>query len=74
MLTENYLTHISLSQSASSSMQLDTDNTMDSTKMKDVVEEILVTEGYADERAAKMAINDFLALLAAFNARGIHFT
>eukprot|EP01039_Chlorochromonas_danica_P005529 gene5529-6088_t len=42
--------------------------------MKELIESILIAEGYAEQRAAKMDINDFLALLAAFNAKGIHFT
>jgi 18S rRNA (adenine1779-N6/adenine1780-N6)-dimethyltransferase len=42
--------------------------------MKLLIEEVLTKEGYSDQRAAKMDINDFLCLLAAFNARGIHFT
>ena len=42
--------------------------------MKSVVEEVLTTEGYLETRAAKMDINDFLCLLSAFNAKGIHFT
>jgi 18S rRNA (adenine1779-N6/adenine1780-N6)-dimethyltransferase len=42
--------------------------------MKALVEEVLTTAGYAETRAARMDINDFLCLLAAFNAKGIHFT
>mmetsp|Transcript_120365 Transcript_120365/g.236575 ORF Transcript_120365/g.236575 Transcript_120365/m.236575 type:complete len:319 (+) Transcript_120365:16-972(+) len=42
--------------------------------MKLMVEEVLTTTGYSDQRAAKMDLNDFLCLLAAFNERGIHFT
>lgn len=42
--------------------------------MKEVVEQVLTETNYSDSRAAKMDINDFLALLAAFNARGIHFS
>ncbi len=41
--------------------------------MKSIVEEVLGAEGYADKRAAQMEINDFMCLLAAFNARGVHF-
>jgi 18S rRNA (adenine1779-N6/adenine1780-N6)-dimethyltransferase len=36
--------------------------------------EVLNSTGYSDQRAAKMDLNDFLCLLAAFNAKGIHFT
>ena len=42
--------------------------------MKDIVEEVLTATGYSDQRAAKMDVNDFLHLLSAFNARGIHFS
>jgi 18S rRNA (adenine1779-N6/adenine1780-N6)-dimethyltransferase len=41
--------------------------------MKELIEDVLTTEGYSDKRAAKMGINDFLCLLSAFNAKGIHF-
>jgi 18S rRNA (adenine1779-N6/adenine1780-N6)-dimethyltransferase len=43
-------------------------------EMKPLVEEVLNSTGYSDQRAAKMDLNDFLCLLAAFNAKGIHFT
>ena len=43
-------------------------------EIKSVVENVLTQSGYADKRAAKMDINDFLALLSAFNAQGIHFS
>ena len=42
--------------------------------MKELVEEVLSSTGYSDQRAAKMDINDFLHLLSAFNAKGIHFS
>jgi len=42
--------------------------------MKGLVEEVLNSTGYSDQRAAKMDINDFLHLLSAFNAKGIHFS
>jgi 18S rRNA (adenine1779-N6/adenine1780-N6)-dimethyltransferase len=42
--------------------------------MKSIVEDVLNTTGYSTQRAAKMDINDFLCLLAAFNEKGIHFT
>lgn len=43
-------------------------------RMKQLVESILVETDFSDKRAARMDIDDFLCLLAAFNARGIHFT
>jgi 18S rRNA (adenine1779-N6/adenine1780-N6)-dimethyltransferase len=42
--------------------------------MKDIVEEVLTTEEFSDKRAARMDQDDFLRLLAAFNAKGIHFS
>jgi len=64
MLEENYKTFKALN-----------DGPMDQIEdMKEVVEQVLAAEGYAEQRAAKMDINDFLCLLAAFNAKGIHFT
>ena len=41
--------------------------------VKKLVEEVLDTEGYSDKRAARLGKEDFLCLLAAFNAKGIHF-
>lgn len=35
--------------------------------------EVLDKGGFAEKRAAKMTQDEFLALLAAFNAAGIHF-
>lgn len=41
--------------------------------MKSLVEQVLTEEGYSDRRAAQMDIDDFIRLLAAFNAKGVHF-
>jgi 18S rRNA (adenine1779-N6/adenine1780-N6)-dimethyltransferase len=38
-----------------------------------VVERVLTETGMSDARAAKLSIDDFLRLLAAFNAAGVHF-
>ena len=40
---------------------------------KPLVEEVLTATGYADKRASKLTIDDYLALLAAFTQRGLHF-
>ena len=40
---------------------------------KPVVEDVLTVSGYGGKRSSKLSIDDFLALLAAFNARGLHF-
>ena len=41
---------------------------------KEQVLEVLTAHSFAERRAAKMGQDDFLALLAAFNAAGIHFS
>lgn len=43
-------------------------------QIKELVESILIETDFSDKRAARMDIDDFLCLLAAFNAKGIHFT
>jgi 18S rRNA (adenine1779-N6/adenine1780-N6)-dimethyltransferase len=43
-------------------------------QIKELVESILIETEFSDKRAARMDIDDFLCLLAAFNAKGIHFT
>ena len=40
---------------------------------KPLVEEVLTATGYSDKRASKLTIDDYLALLAAFNGKGLHF-
>lgn len=80
LLEENYQTHLSLNQGQPSGGAMDTDTAPTPlvlepvTDMKATVEQVLESEGFAEQRAARMDINDFLALLAAFNAKGIHFT
>jgi len=41
--------------------------------MKAAVEKILEDTGFRERRAAKVSIDEFLELLTAFNAAGIHF-
>lgn len=65
VLEENYKTHLSINN-------LPTPEPFPN--MKDLVESVLNETGYSEQRAARMDINDFLCLLAAFNAKGIHFT
>jgi len=87
---QNYKTYLSLhntnnnscSSSKRTSKSANTSNNNSSSTMivdevidmKSIVEEVLNTTGYSTQRAAKMDINDFLCLLAAFNEKGIHFT
>lgn len=65
VLEENFRTHLSLQNIPLPEPFPD---------MKLLVEDVLNSTGYADQRAAKMDLNDFLCLLAAFNAKGIHFS
>ena len=39
-----------------------------------MVEEVVAEERFDGKRPAKMDQDDFLALLVAFNAKGLHFT
>lgn len=64
VLEDNIKTHLSLNNLAEKVPE----------NMKKLVEEVLLSTGYSDQRASKMDLNDFLCLLAAFNAQGIHFT
>lgn len=65
LLEENYRTHLALNNLSIPEPFPD---------MKLLVEAVLTETGYSEQRAARMDINDFLCLLAAFNAKGIHFT
>jgi 18S rRNA (adenine1779-N6/adenine1780-N6)-dimethyltransferase len=65
LLEDNYKTYLSLH-----SLPVPED----AIEMKALVEEVLQKEGFSDQRAARMSINDFLCLLAAFNEKGIHFS
>lgn len=71
VLEENYRTHMALS---SPEAKMETDEVASLSQMKVLVENILQETEYADKRAARMDIDDFLCLLAAFNSKGIHFT
>ena len=48
------------------------DGALDATRT--LVEGVLQATGYADQRSAKLDIDDFMALLAKFNEAGIHFS
>jgi 18S rRNA (adenine1779-N6/adenine1780-N6)-dimethyltransferase len=71
------------SSSGSSKMEMGNTTTTDSSsssssssttsKMKALVEEVCALEAFREKRAAKMDLDDFLALLAEFNKRGVHF-
>jgi len=38
-----------------------------------IIEEVVAMERWKDKRASKLDLDDFLALLAEFNKRGVHF-
>jgi 18S rRNA (adenine1779-N6/adenine1780-N6)-dimethyltransferase len=67
------------SSSSSSSAAMDIDNDDDASpvtaaQVQALVEEVLSRDEFRDKRASKMDQDDFLALLAAFNDKGIHFS
>lgn len=68
VLEENMKTHLSVSNTSTVAMQQDT------LDVKSIIEQVLADTKFTESRAAKMDINDFLSLLSAFNAKGIHFT
>ena len=39
----------------------------------EIIEEVVAMEQWKDKRANKLDLDDFLALLAEFNKRGVHF-
>ena len=40
---------------------------------RQIIEEVVALERWKDKRASKLDLDDFLALLAEFNKRGVHF-
>jgi len=42
-------------------------------EFKQLVEGVLQQHGFGSLRSAKLSLDDFLRLLAAFNEKGIHF-
>ena len=38
-----------------------------------IIEEVVAMKRWKDKRASKLDLDDFLALLAEFNKRGVHF-
>jgi len=68
LLSENYKTYCALKEIAIPQDQNVTEY------MKIMVEDALNETGFSDGRSSKLDIEDFLALLAAFNSRNIRFT
>ena len=80
MIEENVKTHRALNcgrlngSDEAETMAMDTEKGLIGLEtIKLMVEDVLKETGYSDVRPAKMDLNDFLCLLAAFNAKGIHF-
>lgn len=78
LLQDNYQTHLSLSGGGGNAGAAGTDSNMMSTttttvRVEDLVESVVSQEKWAGKRASKLDLDDFLELLAEFNARGIHF-
>lgn len=55
-------------------MAVEEDGGGNKSRIKALVEEVCALDSFKDKRAAKMDLDDFLALLAEFNKRGVHFT
>ena len=74
ILEENYRTQMALASSSEEEKMDIGDDVGSLIKMKELVESVLNETDFSDKRAAKMDGDEFLCLLAAFNAKGIHFT
>jgi 18S rRNA (adenine1779-N6/adenine1780-N6)-dimethyltransferase len=53
---------------------IDDDTDIDDRPVAEVLEHILEHETWKGKRASKLDLDDFLQLLAEFNAAGIHFS
>jgi 18S rRNA (adenine1779-N6/adenine1780-N6)-dimethyltransferase len=67
--------HQNTSHQCSSNSMMEVENSEDvEEKTADVIiEEVVAMEQWKDKRASKLDLDDFLALLAEFNKRGVHF-
>jgi len=63
MLEKNYKVHCSLNDQ----------EVPEDLKIKDIVDQVLDSIDFREKRARTMDIDDFMKLLAEFNAKGIHF-
>jgi 18S rRNA (adenine1779-N6/adenine1780-N6)-dimethyltransferase len=89
LLTNNYRTYKALqvvpdkklnkkkaAAAAADSMDVDDEQETVGTSteiVKQLIEDVLATDGFGEMRSSKMSQDDFLRLLAEFNAKGIHF-
>lgn len=70
MLETNYKAWKSTQQQEQQGMEVEKEEEFD---IDSKLEEILEESGHADNRGAKMGVDDFLGLLALFHKHGIHF-
>ena len=71
MLDENMRSQRALNNSNNnSSMSTDEEEVKTS---EEIIEEVVPMEQWKNKRASKLDLDDFLALLAEFNKRGVHF-
>jgi len=68
MLNENMRTQRALNSSNNTGMNDDEEKTSEQ-----IIEDVVAMEQWKDKRASKLDLDDFLALLAEFNKRGVHF-
>jgi len=69
MLDENMKTQRALNGHNNNNME---DGEDDKTS-EQIIEEVVSMDQWKDKRASKLDLDDFLALLAEFNKRGVHF-
>jgi 18S rRNA (adenine1779-N6/adenine1780-N6)-dimethyltransferase len=69
MLDENMKTQRALNAHNSNNME----DGEDGKTSEQIIEEVVSMDQWRDKRASKLDLDDFLALLAEFNKRGVHF-
>jgi 18S rRNA (adenine1779-N6/adenine1780-N6)-dimethyltransferase len=69
MLDTNRRTQKSLNNNKEEAMEEDNEEQ----GAEQIIEEVVEMERWKGKRASKLDLDDFLALLAEFNKRGIHF-
>jgi 18S rRNA (adenine1779-N6/adenine1780-N6)-dimethyltransferase len=71
MLDENMKTQRALNGHPKNNY-METDEVNEKTS-EQIIEEVVSMDQWKDKRASKLDLDDFLALLAEFNKRGVHF-
>jgi len=72
MLDENMRTQRALNNSNNDNT-MSTDEEEEVKTSEQIIEEVVAMEQWKNKRASKLDLDDFLALLAEFNKRGVHF-